>query len=426
MFSFGGKKGMMQYMNTVEVMDCGSQVWSTPPVDHGTPPTGREDAAWVFDVKTCSLIFFGGWANRWLGDTVKLNVSPIIGPPYACTAISPESGPVFGTTDVVIKGLRFRDGKIQVKFGNNEKNEIMVDGDYVDSETIHVKTANYELFGAMPVDVRVAISGEGWTVNKIKFNYFANTAARNCIAYGPGLLETGVFGIEMPFYVQAKDTQNEKRSSGGDTFVIDVVSTDGKLIGSARYVDLEDGMYHMFYSVPAVGTYLVHVKYHELGTNESTPIRGSPFSITCTDPWTKHRITGSTPAKRKGCTLNAVGNELVLYGGDKSGVSLCNTEGVEWKWTPATVGGEAPPDRTLHTATILADDIVIFGGVNLNDQNDLADVYYLRKVGDGWVWSHPKESTPYIRWVGAWPVGGGGGRAGAGVAPPLCWPACCG
>jgi hypothetical protein len=25
-FSFGGKKGMMQYMNTVEVMDCGSQV----------------------------------------------------------------------------------------------------------------------------------------------------------------------------------------------------------------------------------------------------------------------------------------------------------------------------------------------------------------------------------------------------------------
>lgn len=25
-FSFGGKKGMMQYMNTVEVMDCGLQV----------------------------------------------------------------------------------------------------------------------------------------------------------------------------------------------------------------------------------------------------------------------------------------------------------------------------------------------------------------------------------------------------------------
>lgn len=40
-FSFGGKKGMMQYINTVEVMDCGSQVWSTPPVDAGKPPCGR-------------------------------------------------------------------------------------------------------------------------------------------------------------------------------------------------------------------------------------------------------------------------------------------------------------------------------------------------------------------------------------------------
>lgn len=40
-FSFGGKKGMMQYMNSVEVMDCGSQVWSTPPVEAGTAPCGR-------------------------------------------------------------------------------------------------------------------------------------------------------------------------------------------------------------------------------------------------------------------------------------------------------------------------------------------------------------------------------------------------
>jgi hypothetical protein len=71
----------------------------------------------VFDVKTCSLLIFGGWANRWLGDTIKLNVSPIIGPPYACTAIEPESGPVFGSTQLYIKGLRFKEGTIKVKFG---------------------------------------------------------------------------------------------------------------------------------------------------------------------------------------------------------------------------------------------------------------------------------------------------------------------
>lgn len=116
-FSFGGKKGMMQYMNAVEVMDCGSQIWSTPLTDHGAPPCGREDTAWVYDVKTCSLLLFGGWANRWLGDTIKLNVSPIIGPPYACTSIEPDGGPVFGSTQLLIKGLRFKDGNIKVKFG---------------------------------------------------------------------------------------------------------------------------------------------------------------------------------------------------------------------------------------------------------------------------------------------------------------------
>ena len=53
-----------------------------------------------------------------------------------------------------------------------------------------VKTPSYELYGAMTTDVRVNINGEGWTVNKIQFTYFANTAAKNCLAYGPGLLPT--------------------------------------------------------------------------------------------------------------------------------------------------------------------------------------------------------------------------------------------
>ena len=104
-------------LKLVTWIDIANQIWSTPPIDHGVAPEGREDCAWAFDIKSCSLLIFGGWANRWLGDLIKLNVSPIIGPPYACTGIEPESGPVFGSTEIVLKGLRFRDGKIQVKFG---------------------------------------------------------------------------------------------------------------------------------------------------------------------------------------------------------------------------------------------------------------------------------------------------------------------
>jgi len=89
--------------------------------------------------------------------------------------ISPTSGPVFGETEMTIKGLLFQPGKVQVRFGNSEKNQVVVDGEFVDSETIRCKTANYQQFGAMPVDVRIDINGQGWTVNKMAFSYFANT-----------------------------------------------------------------------------------------------------------------------------------------------------------------------------------------------------------------------------------------------------------
>ena len=184
LFTFGGKAGMMQYLDKVDVMDCGSLVWSSPSV-HGKPPCAREDTAWVYDNKTCRLVMFGGWANRWLGDTWALNVSPVIGPPYACMSVEPKVGPVFGDTLIKIKGLGFRNsGKIEVRFGSG-KNEVTVNADFVDSETLTCKTPNYEEFGAMNVDIRVSISKEGWTVNRVRFDFFANTAAKNCFCIGP-------------------------------------------------------------------------------------------------------------------------------------------------------------------------------------------------------------------------------------------------
>lgn len=53
--------------------------------------------------------------------------------------------------------------------------------------------------------------------------------------------------------------QSEKRSSGGDTFNIRVVSTDGKFTGISRVTDLHNGMYEGIYSVPVPGTYQVCV-----------------------------------------------------------------------------------------------------------------------------------------------------------------------
>jgi dynein heavy chain len=54
-FSFGGKKGMMSYASTVEVLDCGSQVWGTPPVvDASKGPCGRCGCVWG-DAFACAV-----------------------------------------------------------------------------------------------------------------------------------------------------------------------------------------------------------------------------------------------------------------------------------------------------------------------------------------------------------------------------------
>jgi dynein heavy chain, axonemal len=207
-FTFGGKTGPMAYVNHVSVLDTGAREWSDPPViSHPTaelacePPAPREDTAWIYDHKRSAINLFGGWSSRWLGDTWRLHAAAVIGPPYACTGIKPDIGPVFGSTMVEIHGLRLRDGNIQVKFTAG-KNEAIAEGKFLDNTRISVETPNFETFGPQQVDVHVQISGEGWTVQKQRFSYYANTAGKNCLAYGPGLLETSVYGIETNFRIQ--------------------------------------------------------------------------------------------------------------------------------------------------------------------------------------------------------------------------------
>jgi dynein heavy chain len=99
--------------------------------------------------------------------------------------------------------------------------------------------------------------------------------------------------------IQALDTLNDRRTTGGDRFAVRVVSTDGKVEGEAVVQDLADGKYEVQYSVPVPGSYLVHVSHADLGGTDAIPVWGSPFKVTAADPWTKHRLLGSTPAAAK-------------------------------------------------------------------------------------------------------------------------------
>jgi dynein heavy chain len=176
---------------------------------------------------------------------------------------------VFGEADITISGLRFRPGRIQVRFASDHcKSEAVAEGEFVDATTIRCKTPNFEAFGAGSVDVRVSINGEGWTVNRLGYTYFANTAARNCLAFGPGLLPAaGAFGLALPFVIQARDTLNDRRTGGGDVFAVRVTVGGKDVEGATAGVrDLGNGHYQAHYSVPLPGAYQV-----------SACARGLPF-----------------------------------------------------------------------------------------------------------------------------------------------------
>lgn len=100
----------------------------------------------------------------------------------------------------------------------------------------------------------------------------------------------------------------------------------------------------------------------------------------------------------QGATLSLVDNDLVLYGGDKSGVSVCSTGPTDWRWNSVTPSGTAPADRLSHSAATVDNQLVVFGGASLADGSDLADMFWLKKLHNGtWAWGCPKSHTPYAR-----------------------------
>lgn len=92
----------------------------------------------------------------------------------------------------------------------------------------------------------------------------------------------------------------------------------------------------------------------------------------------------------QGATLAVTDGDIVLYGGDKSGVCVCTPGVTEWRWNSVIPTGSAPPDRLLHSMTVLGEQLVVFGGSSLEDGNDLADMYMLKKSSSGWVWTCPR------------------------------------
>jgi Filamin/ABP280 repeat len=207
----------------------------------------------------------------------------------------------------------------------------------------------------------------------------------------------------LPCVLQARDTANGKRHSGGDRFSVSVVMVDRPEVhGRAAVVDEGTGRYQCSYSVPMPGRYQVHVTHMDLGTDNPSHIRGSPFVIKCNDPWVRPRLLGLLPQKRKSATFRPLGGSLVLYGGDKSGPMVLDTSDNDWRWTPATMASNniEPPSRTAHAAVPYGSDkMVLFAGVSLQDQSELADVWQLQIQDQVFSWAAAPSVKPFKRHI---------------------------
>lgn len=154
-------------------------------------------------------------------------------------------------------------------------------------------------------------------------------------------------------------------------------------------------------SAPAPGRYKLHVRGHSPGAEGGVAhIRGSPFSIECSDPWLERPLVGPAPNRRPGATLSSLGSDLVLFGGDKLLAAVCHAPadageaGQAWQWFP-TGEAERPSARKGHaTATPAGGSrLLVCGGVALEGEpSELIDVHALishgtASAGPIWGWT---------------------------------------
>jgi len=152
-------------------------------------PKARELCSIVYDKNESRLIVFGGWNYNLLPDLYSLNVSNIVGPPYAVNECVPALGPLTGNTTVNLKGVGFYEtSQIDVRFSVG-KQTVTVAGTYKEAENIiELMTPNFENIGPKEAEIRLSFRGGDWTTTSTSFTYYMNTRANKSLAFGPGLL----------------------------------------------------------------------------------------------------------------------------------------------------------------------------------------------------------------------------------------------
>jgi dynein heavy chain len=317
-FIFGGSvdrlsegRSMGSFDRKLGVLELGDERKWDEPVPIATPgrrpPPGREHAAVCYEPEDSRLIIFGGWANKWMDDVWQINVSSIVGPPYAIGRVEPALGPVSGNQKISVYGVGFGSqpcvynelaSNIWVSFtGLSSKFYAEAPGTFIHDELIECLTPVVPN-SACPkeCEVRVCIGQKAPTTTLAKYTYYLNTIADMSLCYGPGLLEDQQAGTPTRFIIQARNYLGENRKSGRDEWSVSVqqITAESPVHSPVRtggtsgkdnnqevpclVQDCENGQYEVRYTANE-GPLIIHVRLRD-ETGSLKPIRGSPFMPT--------------------------------------------------------------------------------------------------------------------------------------------------
>ena len=305
------------YLNSTVVLDVGDMQWQDLKIV-GKPPKGRADTEMVYDEGRSRLLFFGGWANRWFGDICTLPVAAVVGPPYCVNSISPSRGPIIGGPTCEVTGEGFVNQQVKVRFSSS-KGTTETQAKFVDSTKISFNLPDLTQHKNLdePLQVAVSCAGKMYSIMSVPFSPFAVTDAKNCIIFGPALVNGAAVG-ETCFFVQTRDGNGKIRGVGEDKFSISIKKItqhrpqeveneeengdgeggdeeeDEEKLKKSRaapkeelipididinHVDNDNGAHVFVFNIPEEGEYEIAVAYDGTFNGAAGPLYGSPYRV---------------------------------------------------------------------------------------------------------------------------------------------------
>lgn len=161
--------------------------------------------------------------------------------------------------------------------GQASKNAPSVTGNFVSDTELTAMTPDFGDKGNCAI-VQLSFASNDLTTTFAEFNFFLDTRADKSLCYGPGLMQECCVAEPCEFIIQARNEQEENRTSGRDEFQVTVTPRDVDPFDIPVTIeDADDGKYYVKYTVEQEVQVDVRVQYQDNKGNWKN-VRGSPYS----------------------------------------------------------------------------------------------------------------------------------------------------